>query len=42
MVVKATIGHPVALPLRLVVDKIVPSTLQDLLLCATSDKQINK
>lgn len=37
VVVKATINHPPASPLLLVVDKMVPSTLQDPSLCTASD-----
>lgn len=39
MVVKATIGHTLAPTLRLVVDKMSPSTLRELLLCAAFDEQ---
>lgn len=38
-VVKATAGHTLAPPLRLVVDKMSPSTLQELLLCVAFDEQ---
>lgn len=39
MVGKATIGHPLAPTLHLVVEKTAPSAHQDLSLCAASDKQ---
>lgn len=39
MVAKDTIGHPLSLPLCLVVENIAPSTHQDPPLCAASVKQ---
>lgn len=39
---KATIGHPLSLPLHLVVDITAPSSCHNPSLCATSENQNNK